>query len=248
MGIREDRFKVRTYECQSNGNIKIYSLMQYLQEIASVHAEQLGFGNDWLREINGYWVLSNIRVQISIFPKCNDEVTIRTWPSGNTRLIATREFVGKAQDGRELFSAGSEWMVLNRHTNRPKNLSRLNMNSLAIGPKVIEKEIERLKPAAGLPQAEQVSVPFSSIDLNGHVNNTEYVRWGIDAVRAKFSLEGNVRSLQVTYLAEVFLADKLDLLVSAGSNRLFYVIGRKADKANNVFVMEVSLAENCNES
>ena len=31
-------------------------------------------------------------------------------------------------------------------------------------------------------------------------------------------------------------------------NRVFYVLGRKSDEANNVFVMEVSLAENCDES
>lgn len=214
--------------------------MQYLQEIASVHADELGFGNTWLNEINGYWVLSNIRVEISIFPKWNDEVIIRTWPSGNTRLIATREFVGKGIDGYELFRAGSEWMVLDRHTNRPKNLSRLNMGLLAIGPKVIEKEIERLKPTDNYTQAEQISVPYSSIDLNGHVNNTEFVRWGIDALRAKFKLEGDISSLQVTYLEEVFMDDKIDLLVSSTNNRLFYVLGRKSDESNNVFVMEVS--------
>jgi acyl-ACP thioesterase len=214
--------------------------MQYLQEIASVHAEQLGFGNNWLQEVNGYWVLSNIRVEISIFPNCNDEVALRTWPSENTRLIATREFVGKEQNGRELFRASSEWMVLNKHTNRPKSLSRFNMNSLTIGPKVIEKEIERLQPRDDYTQVKRISVPYSSIDLNGHVNNTEYVRWGIDAVRAKFKFEGDIRSLQVTYLAEVFLDDKLGLLVSSSSNRLFCVLGRKSDEANNVFVMEVS--------
>lgn len=82
MGIREDKFIVRTYECQSNGNIKICALMQYLQEIASVHADELGFGNTWLNEINGYWVLSNIRLEINLLPKWNDEVIIRTWPSG----------------------------------------------------------------------------------------------------------------------------------------------------------------------
>ena len=240
MGIREDKFIVRTYECQSNGNIKICALMQYLQEIASVHADELGFGNTWLNEINGYWVLSNIRVEINLLPKWNDEVIIRTWPSGNTRLIATREFVGKEGEGRELFRASSEWTILNKDTNRPKNLSGLNMNSLAVGPKVIEKEIERLKPIDNYTQAEQVSVPYSSIDLNGHVNNTEYVRWGIDAIRAKFQFEGDIRSLQVTYLAEVFMDDKLDLLVLTGSNRLFYVLGRKSDEANNVFLMEAS--------
>jgi acyl-ACP thioesterase len=179
-------------------------------------------------------------MEISIFPKWNDEVTIRTWPSGNTRLIATREFVGKERDGHELFRATSEWMVLNRHTNRPMNLSHHNIKSLAVGPRVIDKEIERLKPTDDYTQVEQISVPFSSIDLNGHVNNTEYVRWGLDALRAKFKFERVIRSLQVTYLAEVFINDKLDLLVSAGSNRLFYVLGRQSDKANNVFVMEVS--------
>lgn len=240
MGIKEDKFIVRTYECQSNGNIKICALMQYLQEIASVHADELGFGNTWLNEISGYWVLSNIRVEINLLPKWNDEVIIRTWPSGNTRLIATREFVGKEGEGRELFRASSEWTILNKDTNLPKNLSGLNMNSLAVGPKVIEKEIERLKPIDDYAQVEQVWVPYSSIDLNGHVNNTEYVRWGIDAIRAKFQFEGDIRSLQVTYLAEVFMDDKLDLLVSAGSNRLFYVLGRKSDEANNVFLMEAS--------
>jgi len=238
MGIRENKFTVRTYECQSNGNIKICALMQYLQETASVHADELGFGNTWLNEINGYWVLSNIRLEINLLPKWNDEVIIRTWPSGNTRLIATREFVGKEGGGRELFRAGSEWTILNKDTNRPKNLSGLNMNSLAVGPKVIEKEIERLKPIDDYAQVEQISVPYSSIDLNGHVNNTEYVRWGIDAIRTKFQFEGDIRSLHVTYLAEVFMYDNLDLLVSAGSNRLFYVLGRKSDEANNVFLME----------
>ena len=240
MGIREDKFIVRTYECQCNGNIKICSLMHYLQEIASVHAEELGFGNTWLNEISGYWVLSNIRVEINLLPKWNDEVIIRTWPSGNTRLIATREFVGKEGEGRELFRASSEWTILNKETNRPKNLSGLNMNSLAVGPKVIEKEIERLKPIDDYAQVEQVWVPYSSIDLNGHVNNTEYVRWGIDAIRAKFQFEGDIRSLQVTYLAEVFMDDRLDLLVSADSNRVYYVLGRKSDETNNVFLMETS--------
>jgi medium-chain acyl-[acyl-carrier-protein] hydrolase len=236
---RESKFKVRTYECQSKGSIKICSLMQYMQEIASVHAKTLGFGNQWLSEINGYWVLSNIRMEINVLPKWNDEIVIRTWPSGNSRLIATREFVGKNGDGQELFRAGSEWMILKRDTNRPKNLSRLNMDSLAIGPKVIEKEIKRLKPTGDYTQVEQISVPYSSIDLNGHVNNTEYVRWGIDAVRVKYSFEGNIRSLQATFLAEVFLGDKLDLLVASVGNRFFYVLGRQSGTNKNVFVMEV---------
>ncbi len=37
MEVREDKFTVKTCECQVNGNIKIASLMQYLQEVAALH-------------------------------------------------------------------------------------------------------------------------------------------------------------------------------------------------------------------
>ena len=44
MKFREEKFTVKTYECQPDGNIKMASLMLYLQEVAARHAEQLGFG------------------------------------------------------------------------------------------------------------------------------------------------------------------------------------------------------------
>ena len=137
MDVREDTFTVRTYECQADGKVKINSLMQHLQEVASAHAEQLGFGYDWMNGINGYWVLSNLRVEITQLPKLNDEVTIETWPSGYTWAIATREFIGKDQSGRELFKASSEWMVLNKQNNRLKNLFRLDLGLPKTGQRAL---------------------------------------------------------------------------------------------------------------
>jgi len=64
--VKEEKFRIRTYECGVDGSIKIFSLMQYLQEIAALHAEQLGFGTRRFSEMNGYWVLSNIRMVIKL--------------------------------------------------------------------------------------------------------------------------------------------------------------------------------------
>jgi medium-chain acyl-[acyl-carrier-protein] hydrolase len=211
---KEEKFRIRTYECGVDGRIKIFSLMQYMQEIASLHAEQLGLGFDRLSEMNGYWVLSNIRIEISRLPGRDDEVTLKTWPSGYSRTIATREFVGKDQNGSELFRAGSEWMVINKQTNRLKNLFRLNLNLPKTGVKSLPDELKRLEPKNEYNQVGKVLVPHSAIDLNGHVNNTEYVRWGIDALRRTFKLNNNIRCMQATYLSEVFEDDELDMLVS----------------------------------
>jgi len=240
MEIKEEKFRIRTYECGVDGKIKIFSLMQYLQEIAALHAEQLGLGFESLREMNGYWVLSNIRIEISRLPGWDDEVTLRTWPSGYSRTTATREFAGKDQNGSELFRAGSEWMVLNKQTNRLKNLFRLDLNLPKTGLKALPDEFNRLEPLGDYREVDVVRVPRSSIDLNGHVNNTEYVRWGIDALSRTSKLDENIRCVHATYLSEVFEGDELDLLATSKTGGHFSVLGRKSGTETNVFLMEVS--------
>ena len=238
--IKEGTFTVKTYECQANGNIKIPLLMQYLQEIAALHAEQLCLGFDRMNEIDSYWVLSNLRIEIERFPKWNDKITVKTWPSGYTRLMARREFVVKDQHGRELLKAGSEWMVLNRQKNRPKNLFRLDLGLPKSGPKAISGELNRLEPRDSYSDIEQMRVPYSSIDINGHVNNTEYVRWGIDALKKAFGFDGKVHSMQASYLSEIFEGDELELLSSQSDNNCFFVLSRKPTSQDNVHIMEIS--------
>ena len=241
MEVYEATFTVRTSECQPDGTIKIASLMQSMQEAAALHAEQLGFGFERLGEMNSYWVLSNIRLEIARLPVWREQVTIRTWPSGFNRVIATREFVGVDRDNRELFKTGSEWMILDKQKNRPKNLFRLNLDLPKTREKVLSENLDRLRRTDGYQKVDRISVPYSSIDLNRHVNNTEYVRWGFDALRRTFTLEGDVRWMQVCYLSEVFEGDELDLLVSSDSNGRFHILGRKANAEMDVYMMEVCL-------
>ena len=217
----------------------MFSLMQYLQEIAAGHAEELGFGFAGMSEMDAYWVLSNIRIEIARLPRRDEQVTIRTWPSGYTRTVATREFIGKNLNGDEMFRAGSEWMVLNKKTNRLKNLFRLDLDLPKTGQKALPGELRRLERREGYRAVERVRVPYSSIDLNGHVNNTEYVRWGVDAMRRAFKLVGDIRSLQATYLSEVFEGDEVDIAVSSNEKGRLHVLGSKPGGDNTVYLMEV---------
>lgn len=239
MEAREEKFRVRTFECQADGSINVFSLMQYMQEVAAGHAEELGFGFDRLNELGGFWVLSNMRIEIDRLPRRDDEFTIRTWPSGYTRTVATREFVGKDRDGREMFRAGSEWMVVNKQTGRLKNLVRLDLGLPKAGEKALPGELRRLEQRGDYREVDRVRVPYSSIDLNGHVNNTEYVRWGIDALIRAFEFEGGIRSVHATYLSEVFEADEVDFSVAADGKGKLHVLGSKSGEDAAVYLMEV---------
>lgn len=237
---REDRFLVRMYDCRPDGRIKPNALMQYMQEAAAGHAEQLGLGIQDLERRGCLWVLVNLRIEVVQMPCWGDEVIVATWPSGCSRLIAAREFIGRSVAGREYFRAASDWMILDKQTGRPKNLDRLDLNLPPSGPKVLTAALSRMQPAEDCDRVCALSVPFSALDLNGHVNNTEYVRWALDAVHRQHGDLPEVHSIQLTYLAEVFEGDEVEMLVSPRDRDRIAVCARKLQKTGiNVFAMEI---------
>lgn len=241
MQQREDRFTVNAFDCRPDGRIKPNALMQYMQEAAARHAEQLGFGFADLDKSGCFWVLANLRIEIARWPKWGDGVTIKTWPSGSTRATASREFIGVDPDGGELFRATSEWMILDKHSGRPKSITRLGLNLPQNGPRVLSAESSRLQPLDEYTTVHSLRVPFSALDFNGHVNNTEYVRWALDGIYDKLGNLPEIHSLQVTYLAEVFERDEVEILVRDDSDGYIHAVVRRSGPAPgaNAFLMRI---------
>lgn len=241
MDPREDRFTVAAFDCHPDGSLKANALMQYLQEAAARHAVQLGVGFADLDRRGCFWVLVNLRLEMAAAPHWGDTIVVRTWPSGFTRLVAGREFLGTAPDGREFFRASSDWMILDKHTSRPRNLERLDLSLPRTGTKTLSVTLSRLRPADTYIPAGSLAVPFSSLDFNGHVNNTEYVRWALDALHATLGRCPRIRTLQMTYTAEVFEGNRIEVLTAPTSDAVIRLVERKtADGTDtNVFLMEL---------
>ena len=224
--IKHLDFTVEESQCAPDDHITIANLMLQLQIAAVDHAEALGFGRTMLDKVDVYWVLSNFYIEINTLPKSGDRVTIKTWPSGSTRAIATREFTATIADPHyrpttasesntpNAFTATSEWMILSKSHGRAKNLHRLGLKDLPAGPRTIDHTLERLQPPADIEIAEQIKVPHSAIDVNNHVNNTEYVRWALSTLNQAWPSPPQVKSLQITYLAEAFEDDILSIAVT----------------------------------
>jgi medium-chain acyl-[acyl-carrier-protein] hydrolase len=245
MDSREDRFRVAAFDCRPDGWLKPNVLMQYLQESAARHAEQLGVGFAALDRQDAFWALVNLRLEMSETPRWGDCLTVRTWPSGLTRLLAFREFLGADAEGRELFRATSEWMILDKHGSRPKNLHHMDLHLPRTAPRALGGALDRLRPASACVPADTILVPFSALDFNGHVNNTEYVRWALDALHRRLGRCPPLRSVQTTYLAEVFEAEQIEVLVAADGAMPIHILERKAGSASvtDVFAMDVSWDE-----
>jgi medium-chain acyl-[acyl-carrier-protein] hydrolase len=201
----EKEYRVHVYETGPDGRLNLYSLFNYLQDIASDHAIRLGFGRDDLLRENRIWVLSRIYAEIAEWPQWEDTIVVKTWPNGIDRLFALRNFDVSFPDGRHIASATSSWLILDmttRKVQRPDSILAkfypdLNPNQ---SPIRYASKLEASGKESNSSRLYRISV--SDLDLNLHTNNVRYLTWVSDCYKLDFVMENVPRSAEINYLAE----------------------------------------------
>ena len=236
--VKSNEFTAKFHECMPNGKLHLHAMSRYLQEMATGHADDLGCGYYDLIKTNCYWVLSNIKVAISKLPRYNEVFFIKTWPSGLTKLLAEREFIVSNNKGETLLLASSQWLIMNGDNNRPVNLLEKKLNLPDESEKVFSKRLNRLKAFTSPETSSRLTVPFSSLDVNGHVNNTAYIRWAVDAVCRQYGRFPDIKAFQFTYLSEVYLADELEILFGEKNeqNGTLEILGKNKSTGKSAFL------------
>ncbi len=217
--IQSETLRVRTYECGPDGTLYPHDLLRQMQEVASNHADRLGWGFADLEPRGLFWVLSVIRVEVFHWPRFGSQLILSTWPSGLNRLQAAREFLGRDPADGQLFAASSSWMVLNRNKIRPENLRQMEKPFPIKEERALKAPLRRIKPRHRPEPVFHIQVPASALDINGHVNNTEYLRWAFDTLCLRQS-RPNLTGFQVSYHSEVFAGDELEFGITHGDHCL----------------------------
>lgn len=214
----EKEYRVHVYETGPNGRISLYSVLDLMQDIASDHAEMLGFGREDLIRNNRYWVLSRIYVVINEWPLWEDKIVVRTWHKGVDKLFGMRDFEIFRPGDTPLISAASSWLVIDRDSKkiqRPDNGLANNSRSVSALPRNAEK-------LGRMPENGRMSDPFkvriSDLDVNLHTNNTRYLKWVTDTYDLAFSMNNAPISAEINYLAESVYGDEILIETAANPN------------------------------
>ena len=225
-------FPVHTYEVDAFGTLEVPALSGYLQEVAGLHAGELGVGLDVLRAKGLTWVLARQRIELPLAVMLGDTVEIETWPSGVERLAATREFVVRRGDGAEAARATTQWYVLELATRRPVRPAEV------LDPRFAREPRPALAPLApgklASPERWDVEkrfhVRYADIDVNLHVTNASYVTWAIEAAPVELWRASRLAAVEVHYLAEALYGKPvLSRLARTGERSYAHAIVREED-------------------
>jgi len=208
--IWKESMLIRSFDVGTAGLLKPQGIFQLFQEAAGNHATHLGVGYGTLRELGLFWVLSRVKVEILKLPAWGDEVTLTTWPKGVDRLFALRDFRLSGRDGDTMVQGTSCWLLVDIEKMRPRRIDSIP-RSFPLNDKehALQESLDKIPVPAGLDVRYERRVMTSDLDVNNHVNNTEYVRWITDCLEPGDGPARSIRTLQINYLEEAKLGETM---------------------------------------
>jgi medium-chain acyl-[acyl-carrier-protein] hydrolase len=213
----EKEYRIHVYETGPDGKLNLYSLFNYMQDIASDHAVKLGFGRDDLMRDNHFWVLSRIYAVITQWPVWEDSIILQTWPNGTDKLFALRNYEVKFPDGKHIASGTSSWLILDQTT---KKVQRPDSLLAKFNPD-LQPDDSPLRYATKIDGAAEngiVSPMFrikvSDLDVNLHTNNVRYLKWVCDSYDLDFIMNNDPQSAEINYLAESKFDEEIMIMSS----------------------------------
>lgn len=195
-------YYLRTSDFDRYRSLQPASVLDLFQDVAGQHADLLGIGHDAMIKKNVIWVLVRVKYQVVKIPDMHGKVKVTTVPLSPSKLIFERDYYIEDENGELLIRGTSEWVLMDVVTRKFAATTELfpyDENETVV--RAFDKKLRKVRDFE--PEGEGYSVipTYSDLDMNGHVNNTKYANYIVDAITPK---EGEViDTFQMDYHREV---------------------------------------------
>jgi medium-chain acyl-[acyl-carrier-protein] hydrolase len=214
---RRDIYPIRSYHGDLYGRLKPHFVLSFLEDMAWKNAEELGFGYTSLKEQGRFWALTRLSVRFDRWPRWGEDLVLETEPLGVSGPFAIRRFGGSVSDAPN-FEASSAWVVLDGDTRRPLRPENVfSEGDLARFPGFTPEqvpgkigEMETETPNA-TRLSRTISVTYTELDVNNHVNNAEFLRWAFSLIPPERLSQTHVSSIDINFLSELVGNSSMDL-------------------------------------
>lgn len=197
-------FEIHYYEVNRYQEATPVTILNYLEETAIAHSENVGLGVEKLKSDDIGWVLHKWLLNINHYPTRGELITVETWPTKFERFYANREFRLFSKTNNELIgTATSLWIFFNINKRRPMRIPDEIIAAYGTNPETVAHcPFLSTYPAGSHEVVQEFSVRRSDIDTNEHVNNARYVEWILETIPGEIYDHYMLTALEIDYKRE----------------------------------------------
>lgn len=173
----------RPSDYNRNGNQSYEAILQILETAANDHSQSAG---DSIADANKNgiaWILTEWQVKILRRPRNGECLNITTWVRGKAPAsTAFRDFIVTDNDYIEVIRAEAKFALIDLKTSKLTRISEELFASYQPEDKEIFEFSQRLRTPTEYSAETKLNLRRSDIDFNGHVHNTRYIDFALQAL------------------------------------------------------------------
>lgn len=173
MSVYEQSYRILSSDTDAARRLRLSRLFTLLQEASIAHTTALGMGREKTLDRGLLWIVTLQQANIRRMPVYDEPIKLLSWPGDTMHLLFPRYYRIEGEAGDALIEASAIWALMDQTTRRvvfPEE------HGVAIAGVRTGNEIPL--PSAPKPpkctETDTFTVPYSYVDLNGHMNNTRY--------------------------------------------------------------------------
>lgn len=208
----ENIYPVSMSETDMKYRLKPAVLLNFMQDLAAKSIDNIDheYSCDELLRNGRGWFLIRYRIEFDDYPVNVESVKVKTESRGVHRMAAYRDFECFNNNTCERFlRATSSWFIVDLDNKSVVNISKEYPEFPAFEKRVDDLELQKLKPIESVDSEKVFHVRYDDLDMNGHVNNTVYITWAMEALDFEFRTKYKLKTLDIYFKQEVKYGDDI---------------------------------------
>ena len=217
-----------------NNKLTNYGILAFLEDIAGIHSDNVGYGVKDVAEKKKAWILMDWKLQVIKRAGFGEKIIVKTWAKtmSKPQFYTYRDFEVYNEKEELIAIATSKWVFLDIEKER---ISKIDLEVLKLynpdDKRVFGiEEIEKINIPDNFENVTEYQVKRFDIDVNRHMHNLNYINLAYEALPEEVYNTQEFDNVRVSYKHQIKLGDNVKCYYSK-SNEVHTVVIKNEDES-----------------
>lgn len=222
-------YSIKYCDVDFKDELKMSAVLSYLEEVACLSADELGFGYEYLKPKGYSFMVTNICCEFMRPIRLGEKVQVKTWPTPPSHVIFGREYQICDLNGDLLLNASSRWCLVDMRSGRIANAKVIdNQDYTSYNTSKAILDVKWKIPSFSMDEGElkfEFIVANSEYDHNMHVNNTRYADYCFNCFSVSELKDRILKRFLISYVKQCKEGEKLRFYRKPFNKNEYLILG-----------------------